>query len=359
MHPYEFNFIWVGSKPMPVAQLANLDRIAAMHTDATINIWMTPEKSDATLEAHCVSSGYTVQDISSVLDDKTMPQTAKIVEQLKETTLWSCLGDILKFLILSRDLKPGEPVKRFYMEADNEYPQDLASMILNRGFVFHKGEGGGMRSDSFFVDLESDTGRLFKKGVRTHTELIVGDTTMNRSMTALIQQSKSAGLGYMTVTRTFGVLPSVIIHRTMHAMESFMRDCAHENFCKTGVYDTSSWLDRQAPDAPTVNALSMFFRLFQLLNEKRCPYTSELLGPRFAVLREKLEKASVEEERHPYQDGLLRSHFPKKMISPEGHNSTLVFRDFDADTWMQGYTFKGINPETRQVELKSNWFRMQ
>ena len=231
-------------------------------------------------------------------------------------------------------------------------------MILNRGFVFHKQGNPGIRSDSFFVDLESDAGKLFKKGVRTHTELIVGDTVMNHSMTALIQQSKPAGLGYITVTRTFGFLPSVIMLRTMHAMESFMRDCAHENFCNTGVYDTFSWLDKQAPDAPTVNGASMFFRLMQLQYEKRCPYTSELLGPCFAALREKLERVSREEERHPYEDGLLRSNFPKKFSSPEKWDSTRVFCDFDADTWMQADTLN-INSKTQALELKLAWFRIR
>jgi len=147
---YEFNFIWVGDKPMPQAHLDNIANLYALHPQAIINLWTMPNLLHPKMREFLRAYADIVEhDIRNMVDPITCPKTYEIVELLKQSTLWSALGDILKLLILTRPVNASAPHKRFYMEADNVYPINLEALVTGKGFVFHD-ETGSIRCDSLY-----------------------------------------------------------------------------------------------------------------------------------------------------------------------------------------------------------------
>ena len=295
MPTYELNFIWVGPKKMPQGQLDNLDRISAYSHDLVINIWAIPELLHPDLRSHFELKQYSIRNIDTLLDANVAPTTYEIVQLLKISTIYSGLADILKFLILARPVKDNETSKRFYMEADNRYPADLDEFIDNRKFICHLAADGEIRVDSFYVDVDSFVGSTFKKGSRTHTELFLGDSTINRCIKELIKIDRSKGLSQGDILNSFGKVNGTLLVRIMHANNSFKigkHSYGDNNFSRFGIYDGRSWLGSNINETITnVHTHAMYFRCDELKHELSDTYEKLLNsnGP-FCLLRKEIPR---------------------------------------------------------------------
>lgn len=276
MHPYELNFIWVGPKKMPQGQLDNLDRISAYSNDLVINIWAIPEQLHPDLRSHFELKQYSIRNIDTLLDANVAPTTYEIVQLLKISTIYSGLADILKFLILARPVNDNERSKRFYMEADNQYPVDLDALINSRGFLCHPAKDG-IRVDSFYVDIETPIGLKFKKSVITHTESFLSDTTINQCINALIILDSNLSKGDVLIS--FGEINETLLARIMHTNPDFDRLMYGDTFCRYGLYSPLSWVGKNTSnECMNLPALVMFFRCKELKYEVNHPYLTMLKG---------------------------------------------------------------------------------
>ncbi len=259
MNNYELNFIWLGSKPLPEKQLKNLKKICTNHPDSIINLWVMPNIVNKQINDDKELAAYKVflRDATNLIDKNTSPRTYEIVELLKQSTLWSSLGDILKLLILTRD-EDNANAKRFYMEADNKYPLNLENIINNRGFVYDMAKQDHIRCDSFFIDLSHNTGIWFKQGVRTHLERILNDEIVNFGLKKIIEHNVN---NENDIIESFGEIPGALLKIVMSRMQSFLKTNGHINFAMTGKYSSRSWKDHNITKRLEDGAISALVKI--------------------------------------------------------------------------------------------------
>ncbi len=302
MKDFELNFVWVGNKVMPAAQLVNFNKICHRYIGACINLWTIPELLHPEMQT-AANGQATIRNIKDLsIDPVTAPKTFAIINRLQTAELWSSLGDILKLRILTRDLEPGMPSKRFYMETDNNYTKNLQDIVnheikdlqknananfftmlrnmfsktqtmsktISRGVVFHL-ENNSIRPDSFFVDITSDEGKLLQQGFMTHLERLLSDYFINTCIHAMIDhKEKTKAIHYMDVINVFGHFNDMLLRMIMLPKNrNFIQTNGCVDFCNHGKYSPWSWRqkDGQLLNDGYVSAL-VWFRLQELLCDR-------------------------------------------------------------------------------------------
>jgi len=267
MQQYELNFIWVGANPIPPLQEIGFHNTRIGNPEAVINLWVMPGVMHPSLRILKSRFNLNLVDIDTLLiDPNTSPKTYEIIQLLKQSTLYSGFGDILKFLILTRELSPGAPSKRFYMEADNHYPFNLAGFIKERGLVFHRCQMNGevkFRADSFFLDLQAVIGLHIKKLARVYLEMLLADNLIYPALKGIIQENLDHGYNNeLVVLDSFGEIPYTLLTAILRKADfCCFADFADDNFSNTGIHQARSWVDpRSVPKTTSINGLVAHMR---------------------------------------------------------------------------------------------------
>lgn len=252
---YELNFIWVGPNKMPDDQLFNLGIIKDLSRDAVVRIWITSDMHPE-LKSHLESKGYILEDISQLLDRDAYPITADFVDALRDATLPSGLGDILKFLILTRNKNQNLPTKRFYLEADNNYrAANLKGIVNNRPFMFDAIENPYTkemmaRPDGFYIDTEADVCKPIMDNGAEHVEVLLSDATVNANLKQIILLNKQQGFTHESaVLRSFGMLPTVLCKSLLLRANLWRSEMGNKSFAaRDSRHSNRSWLDPRAEE---------------------------------------------------------------------------------------------------------------
>lgn len=310
MPKYELNFAWFGPNDIPDPQLQNMLRMSLLHKDCRKIVWIIedpnhPNAMNPKQRTLLQSIGYELKDISSLTSAETMPTTHALVQKLKESTLYSALGDILKFIVLTRETDPdvprfqlsGEdslseenpPLKRFYMEGDNRYSENLDAIVKGRGLVFAgkiESKGGVyIAADSFYVDVEDRadnvTGSHFKRTVRPILEGFLSDNEIKRALNRLVsinRDPQKPSLNQEDIIESFGQIPVTILTLTMRTLSSdigVLRASCSDNFAKRHYFDIVSWRN-QVPltrQRMTQSAMAVKFRCMHVMSGETKPLT--------------------------------------------------------------------------------------
>lgn len=298
---FEINIIWLGPNVMPEQQLNNLDKIAKDLIGNHINIWITPDLIDASLKERWESKGYCLQDISSLSSPSQNPNTHRIINLLKANKIWSGLGDILKFLILSRPLVKDCFGKRFYIEPDNNYHIGvnesiyLENVIKDRTFVYHLGYTGGIRCDSFYLDVNpvdnsceenKFAGLILQKRLATALELFLGDYHISRSLEKFIKQQKKSE---KEILYTFGEIPGFLLLRTLAPSFTSTHQFSERWFSFPSQFESRSWLNSDVKNVDnrdtSIEAKIIYLRIYQLIADCILPPALKVSTYKNASLR--------------------------------------------------------------------------
>lgn len=357
LYSYELNFIWVGPKPMPSSQVENLQRMYDKYPKSVrFHFWVTEEIIDPELKAFFSSVG-TVNDIEEILDPAIMPESCFFMHQLQQHELWASLSDVLRLLVITRPIEKDGLYKRFYLEADNDYLQvvngsadggnkdieRLAAITNGRGFAFHMlNECGDNdvrdQTDSFFIDLNDPVGQWFKKGLRTHLEMIFCDPIIKATFAEWLKYSSA--LSFTDVTYSTGLITSVLLRRVMHRRENFLRQHGVLGFCQDGKFAPASWNNAEVPK-----------------DFIQCAYTFGILF-RLQQLKFDTKMATNEDAANSADDFsyLHRGHMPRSLEFPGNpHSSTYYYNAVTQNSgWLQAYGMDPKNPS----HLKRAWIKL-
>jgi hypothetical protein len=251
---YELNFIWVGPNKMPEAQLANLDTIKTITRDSMVRVWIT-EDMHPELKSYLQSKGYILEDISQLLDRDVYPKTSELIDSLRESTLPSGLGDILKFLILTRKNMAGLPTKRFYLEADNDYRADMNSLVNQRPFMYEPiinpyTQEIMAKPDVFYIDTASEECvRIMENGFK-HVEILLSDQTVYENLKQIILLNKLQGFTHESaVIRSFGMFPSVLCKSLLTLAKMWdKKELGNKDFASRTRHIHRSWKNPKVDD---------------------------------------------------------------------------------------------------------------
>lgn len=289
MPKYELNFAWFGPLDIPHEQLQNMLRMSHIHKDCRKIVWIIvdpshPNAMNPEQRAYLTSIGYELKDIDSLVPAETMPNTYALVQKLKESTLYSALGDILKFIFLTRPAEADAPLKRFYMEADNWYLDDLDSIVRGRGLVFHghvEGRAARVYPDSFYLDIESRAdnlvGQHFRSNLPKRLEALLSDDIMKRALHRLVRINidGTKPLNQEDVIMSFGNITPCLLPLTMRGFPGFPMEFYSEDFAKRNGFYFRSWRHQVPLHAQriTQSALAVHFRLAHLATGSTEPLT--------------------------------------------------------------------------------------
>lgn len=229
----ELNFIWVGKNQMPQFQQLNLKQIIKSNINTAINIWYDNDQTKSGMQSWL--DKYSIQVKFRNIDTLEYNENAKhIVIAAIDRNLWSCAGDILKTVILSRPKEYDQPSKRMYCEADNtmspEFIKHLLSLqhglfalIENRNTIPKEGDldftldkdflamvlrKDHIRSDFLFIDIE----RGYAEQIRRNHSIIFNDHIINTAISKLFIHAKdNNGLNEQVILSSFGNLNPMII----------------------------------------------------------------------------------------------------------------------------------------------------
>lgn len=241
---YELNIIWVGDKSMPDAQLENTDIIMNSHSEAAINLWVIPELLNKDMVSKIKSrKNINVKNIKYILNENTCPKTYETVQMLIAAKQWASVSDVIRFLVLTRQLEAGQQSKRFYIEPDNQYPdsKNLKQMIRDKGFLFHSDDGRSARCDSLFIDIEHLVGKEFKRRLPTTLELVLGDHIVHGMLKKIFASENYKPTAYDIIFTT-GSLNTTLIKLVMLRDNNFFKKSTQSGFSQVGVHSNMSWV---------------------------------------------------------------------------------------------------------------------
>lgn len=260
---YELNFIWVGANDMPASQKYNLRVIKGLARNCVVNVWCTLDSMDPNLRRDLESSGFQLVDVNSLLDRIRFPVAAMFIDILHDATLPSGLGDILKFLILTRPTSEDLPRRRFYLEADNDYIANLDYLVGGRDFMFepidHPETGETMsRPDVFFINTDAEACKTVLNYGWEHVEILLSDPIIRENLVKIIEYNKKFRFtDASTVQASFGDIAPTICKSLL--LRAGIWDDKHSNprFANRGRHERKSWVVAPPSNIDSATLLSI------------------------------------------------------------------------------------------------------
>jgi len=249
---YELNFIWVGPNTMPISQRENLLRIKASNPSSIVQVWTIGKIINNEMKKYFTENQINLVEIKILLDPVKYPKIFEMVTALQTTkTLWSALADILKFLILARNLEFNAPARRYYMESDNEYPENLNLQTKQKDFMHQYMENAfGFEEctnvDSYYINLDTFIGKCIQCNASQYLERLLADPIVNNALKTIIETDLRLGfLIENVVIETFGAIPSTLCRGLFESLNLNFKQFAEPKFAYQS-YEGRSWVSPKA-----------------------------------------------------------------------------------------------------------------
>jgi hypothetical protein len=246
---------------MPISQRENLVRIKALNPNSIVQIWTLSSILNEEMKKYFTDNQFNLAEIETLLDPIKYPKTFEMATELQRAkTLWAALADILKFLTLARILDLAGSAKRYYMEADNQYPENLNLQAKQREFMHQYAENTlGYKEvvyvDSYYINLETPIGKNIQDNAMQHLERLLADPTINDALKRIIESDRKLGFSLENIViETFGRIPSILCKGLFESLNLDFRQFAEPKLAYQ-TYERRSWVSSNANKKISENSL--------------------------------------------------------------------------------------------------------